>query len=111
MYKNKKFNSNNKQFIKKNFIIGDKRFELIKQFITIEFTAQPFLPIKELSLLYNIKYSKTFYIIQLFVKYKNYTNKKIKFNVNKPRATSATRTVFRLNTNQNRSYEEFYHKI
>ena len=29
----------------------------------------------------------------------------------KPRATSTTRTVFRLNTNQSRAYEESYYKI
>ena len=34
--------------------LGDKRFELLKA-IAIEFTAQPFLPIKEPSLMYNIK--------------------------------------------------------
>ena len=33
-----------------NFL-GDKRFELLKHYITIEFTAQPFLPIKEPSLI------------------------------------------------------------
>ena len=35
-------------------LIGDKRFELLKQLIVTKFTVQPFLPIKELSLMYNI---------------------------------------------------------
>ena len=35
-------------YLFKLLILGDKRFELLKA-IAIEFTAQPFLPIKELS--------------------------------------------------------------
>ena len=35
-------------YLIKLLILGDKRFELLKA-IAIEFTAQPFLPIKELS--------------------------------------------------------------
>ena len=37
-----------------NTIIRRQEIRTHKAIITIEFTAQPFLPIKELSLLYNI---------------------------------------------------------
>jgi hypothetical protein len=39
------------------YVLGDKRFELLKHLNAIEFTAQPFLPIKEPSLMYNINYT------------------------------------------------------
>ena len=75
-------------YLIKLLILGDKRFELLKA-IAIEFTAQPFLPIKEVSFI--------IYINALY----NYI---VYFHDS--RATSATRTVFRLNTNQSHAYED-----
>ena len=72
-------------YLIKLLILGGKRFELLKA-IAIEFTAQPFLPIKEAS----------FRACAHFIIVKN----------NLPRATSTTRTVFRLNTNQKHIYED-----
>ncbi len=41
-------------------MLGDKRFELLKA-IAIEFTAQPFLPIKEPSFTINLVWIRTKY--------------------------------------------------
>ena len=76
-------------YLIKLLILGGKRFELLKA-IAIEFTAQPFLPIKEASFIYN----KILYNLVIV-------------KINNPRATSTTRTVFRLNTNQKHIYEEY----